>query len=188
MNLPPLTAEASLYQSNGHYRTNGCTSFVASSTGTIVSIAQGGTGTTWDGGGNEIITVPGEIINVHSCPPGYEDQGGHCVPIGGGTGTGTFPAQSGGTGSGSGGGGKKSGKKKGNGRDKGDYNPKQGALCCGGDYFKRGTYKFTTFARLDGTDYWDWGCCVGNGCVGCETKEDGSSEGCSDGWCGDVMT
>jgi hypothetical protein len=34
MNLPQLTAEVSLYQSNGHYRTNAGTSLVGSSTRT----------------------------------------------------------------------------------------------------------------------------------------------------------
>ena len=86
MNLPPLTAEASLYKSNGHYRTNPGTSLVGPSTRRIARIypTQSEITSTMVGGGNGFIDVPGnEIINVHSCPPGYEDQGGQCVPIGG---------------------------------------------------------------------------------------------------------
>jgi hypothetical protein len=86
MNLPPLTAEVSLYPSNGHYRTNAGTSLVGSSTRRISRIypTQSEITSTLTGGDNGIITLPGtEIITVHSCPPGYEDQEGHCVPIGG---------------------------------------------------------------------------------------------------------
>jgi hypothetical protein len=87
MNLPPLSAEVSLYHSKGYYRTNAGLSFLESSTRRIARIypTQSEITSTMTGG-NGIITVPGtEIITVHSCPPGYEDQGGHCVPIGGPT-------------------------------------------------------------------------------------------------------
>lgn len=88
MNLPPLTADLSLYQLNGHYRVNARTSLVGLSTPRISRIfpTQSEVTSTLSGGVDGIVTVPGtEIITVHSCPPGYEDQGGHCVPISGPT-------------------------------------------------------------------------------------------------------
>lgn len=55
MNLPQLTAEESLYQSKGHYRTNARTNLVGSCTRTIASIYP--TQTTW-GQATEVIYRP----------------------------------------------------------------------------------------------------------------------------------
>src|SRR5215813_13805463 len=91
MNRPVLSAERSLYQSNGHYRANAGTSVVGRSARGISRVypTQSEVTSTWSGDGP--ITVPGtEIITVHSCPPGYEEQAGQCVPIDGGSQT-TLP-------------------------------------------------------------------------------------------------
>jgi hypothetical protein len=160
MNLPPLTAEVSLYQSNGHYRTNAGTSLVRSSTPRIASIYP--TQTTW--------AQPTEVITVYGTAP----VGGGTITFPGGGGTLGGGTGSGGTGSG----GKTGGKKRGNGRDGGDYNPVEGDKCCGGDGFERGSYHFDDY-------FMQWGCQERHGNLiwgSCEAKN-GTSEFCKDGWC-----
>ena len=100
MNLPPLTAEVSLYQSNGHYRTNAGTGPVRSSTRGITRIYPTQSEITSTLVGNEIITVHGTV--PAECPPGFEPQGTQCVPIGGPTLTFTNGGGTQGGGSGSG--------------------------------------------------------------------------------------
>jgi hypothetical protein len=78
MNLPQLTAEASLYQSHAHYRANAATGFVRSRSREI--------GTIYPGDG----TVGSETITVHGSPPvtvpGTEIITVHgTVPLGGGS-------------------------------------------------------------------------------------------------------
>jgi hypothetical protein len=63
MRIPEFTAEVSLYGTNGHYRT------AIASSATTCSIRPAATR------GQE-----GEVINVHSCPPGFGDIGGSCWP------------------------------------------------------------------------------------------------------------
>jgi hypothetical protein len=139
MNLPQLTAEASLYQPRTQYRTKARTSLVGSSGRGMITTAQGDTS----------ITVPGETITVHgtlNCPPGYEDQGGQCVLIGGGTLT--TPSQTGGGTRGGTKGHGPSGGKKGNGLKGGNYNPSKGGICCCESYsgLSQGTYVYDSIA------------------------------------------
>ena len=65
MNLPGFTGDASLCQTNRHY---------------------------WTGRNSQAIHLPAptietihpareEVIEVHSCPPGYNDWGGTCYPV-----------------------------------------------------------------------------------------------------------
>lgn len=61
MNLPRFTAEASLYQTNGHYQTG--RQAIKLPTETIRAIYPAV-----------------EVIEIHSCPPGYTDIGGSCWP------------------------------------------------------------------------------------------------------------
>jgi hypothetical protein len=113
MNLPQLTAEASLCQPHTQYRTNAPTSLVGSSGRGMITTAQGDTVTS--------ITVPGETITVHGT-----------VPKGGGTVTRTVttPSQTGTKGGGTGKGHGPGGGKTGNGLKGGNYNPTKGGMCC----------------------------------------------------------
>jgi hypothetical protein len=183
MNLPQLTAEASLYRSGTHYRTRSRTSLVESSSHTIRT-AQGDTGTQGETGtpptiGNETITVHGTV--PLQCPPGYEQLGNQCVPTNALPTGGTQPV-----GPGSGKSGSGSGKNRGNGRDGGDYNPVTGGQCCGGGSVDHGVYQlgFNTVIKAN-----DWMCCLYYGpdyslgsCVFCDTAN-GASTSCKDGWC-----
>jgi hypothetical protein len=172
MSLPQFSAEVSLYETRGHYQTHAGARLAGSIAYKIYPMQ---TETMIDDGGG-VLTLPGtEIITVHSCPPGYEDQGGQCVPVGGWTLTFTDGGENqGGGGTASGG-----GKKRGNGRDGGDYNPVEGAPCCGGSSMEHGSYHFSA-------DDNQWGCqqkypgsVVWGSCV----EKSGSSEYCKDGWC-----
>jgi hypothetical protein len=117
MNLPQLTAEASLYSSVGYWPANGRATVSRSPARQLIYPSQSeSTGTGGDGGGGgtgggdggsqtsgtgaNTTCPPGytlvdgvcsEVINVHGCPPGFVDQDGHCVPIGGGDDGGTNP-------------------------------------------------------------------------------------------------
>jgi hypothetical protein len=78
MNLPPLTAEASLYQSHAYYRSNAHTGFLPSRARQLATVYPG------DG------TVGSETITVHGSPPvtvpGTEVITVHgTVPLGGGS-------------------------------------------------------------------------------------------------------
>ena len=64
MNLPGFTGDASLYQTNRHYRTGRSRQAIHLSAPTI-----------------ETIHPAREVIEVHSCPPGYNDWGGTCYPV-----------------------------------------------------------------------------------------------------------
>jgi hypothetical protein len=87
MNVPKFTAEASLYQTGGHYRTG--SQVIHSLPRAISPITPAITSA-------EVpVNVPGEIIEVHGeapgCPLGWIKIGGTCVlegpPSGGGSGT-----------------------------------------------------------------------------------------------------
>ena len=65
MTMPRFNAEASLYKTSGHYRTS--QPMVNSS----VQIGR----SVWPAAEQE-----GEVIHVHSCPPGWTDYGGTCFP------------------------------------------------------------------------------------------------------------
>jgi hypothetical protein len=189
MNLPQLTAEASLYQSGTHYRTNARTTLARFRSRTIRT-AQEGTGTQGETGtpptiGNETITVRGTA--PIQCPPGYEQQGNQCIPINALPSGGTQPSGPGGKGSGGSGSG--TGKNKGNGRDGGNYNPALGGQCCGGDLVDHGIYQFGFDPANNANDFM---CCQYFGadsflgtCVFCDTKN-GASTSCKDGWCPSV--
>jgi hypothetical protein len=171
MNLPQLTAEASLYRCGTHYRTSPGTSLARSCC--TIWTAQGDTGTGDTGTrGSEIIYVTGTA--PIQCPPGYEQQGNTCVLLDAG-GTPPIPVP---------GRGPVPGKNKGNGRNGGNYNPVRGGQCCAGDSFDHGIYQFNPAADVN-----DWECCQYYGpdyplneCVSCNTKN-GSSQSCADGWC-----
>jgi hypothetical protein len=128
MNLPQLTAEASLYSSVGYWPANGRATVSRSPARQLIYPSQSeSTGTGGDGGGGgtgggdggsqtsgtgaNTTCPPGytlvdgvcsEVINVHGCPPGYIDLDGHCLPNEIITVHGTIPSQgsqsSGGTG------------------------------------------------------------------------------------------
>jgi hypothetical protein len=83
-----FSAEASLYVSSGHYRTGEHALSSFRETNKLRPALERG----------EVppITVPGEDIPIHSCPPGWQDLGGICwpppltePPSGGGGGPGT---------------------------------------------------------------------------------------------------
>ena len=59
MSLPKFTAETALYTTNGRYWNNRQIYLPAQMNGMI---------------------HPAEIIEVHSCPPGWSDIGGACWP------------------------------------------------------------------------------------------------------------
>ena len=63
MNMPGFTAGASLYRTNRHYRTGRNRQAIHLPAPTI-----------------ETIHPAREVIEVHSCPPGWTDYGGTCVP------------------------------------------------------------------------------------------------------------
>lgn len=103
MTMPKFTGEASLYQTNGHYRTS--RRIIYSSLRADSSISPAVTR------GEVPIDVPGEEkIPVHSCAPGWIDIGGTCwlapltEPSSGG-GSGATGGGSAGSGPGVGGGG-----------------------------------------------------------------------------------
>ena len=83
MNLPHFTAEVSLYQPNGHYRTNGRATFAGPSTRTITKIypTQSIDTSTYGGDmvGSEVITVYG------TAPGGTTTFTGGGTQLGGGT-------------------------------------------------------------------------------------------------------
>jgi hypothetical protein len=93
-----FSAEASLYISSGHYRTGEHALSLFRETNRLRPAMERG----------EVppITVPGETIPVHSCPPGWQDLGGICWPPpqteppsgGGGPGTPGFPGEPSGNG------------------------------------------------------------------------------------------
>jgi hypothetical protein len=67
MNMPTLTAEASLHRANGHYRTGRNKLLVnlpSQRVGPIHPAAQ----------------MRDEIIEIHGCAPGWTDYGGSCWP------------------------------------------------------------------------------------------------------------
>lgn len=66
MTMPRFTAEASLYETNGHYRTG--MQVIKLSVQTIIPIRPA------------LREQEGEVIHVHSCPPGFSDIGGSCWP------------------------------------------------------------------------------------------------------------
>jgi hypothetical protein len=66
MNMPALTAEASLYKTNRYYRAGRYTIDSSAQTGSPV----------WPA----LREQEGEIIEVHGCPPGWTDYGGTCFP------------------------------------------------------------------------------------------------------------
>jgi hypothetical protein len=84
MKIPAFTAEASLYKTSGHYRTGRhMVTPTAQTVGLISPAAR---------------EQEGEVIHIHSCPPGWTDYGGTCFPppvteppVGGGGGEGTPP-------------------------------------------------------------------------------------------------
>jgi len=186
MNLPLLTAEVSLYDSDRHYQSGACSALAGSFARTIR--AADGTGTQGETGspptiGNETITVRGTA--PMQCPSGYEQVGNQCLPTNSLPIGGTQPSGSGsGKGSGSG-----SGKNKGNGRDGGNYNPVVGGQCCGGDLTDHGIYQVGVNPTTNANDFM---CCQYLGadsvlgtCVFCDTQN-GASTSCKDGWCPSV--
>jgi hypothetical protein len=81
MSLPQLTAELSLYRCHGQYLASVHIGLVGSSARAIGRIYPGDDGTT-SSGGSEIITVHGTApVTVPDCGPGFQLQGGQCVPI-----------------------------------------------------------------------------------------------------------
>lgn len=64
MTMPRFTAEASLYETNGHYRTS--MQVIRLSVQTINPIRPA------------LREQEGEVIHVHSCSPGFSDIGGAC--------------------------------------------------------------------------------------------------------------
>jgi hypothetical protein len=66
MTMPTFTAEASLYQTKGHYQTRSGRHAVNSSAQKISPVYPALRG--------------GETIHVHSCAPGFTDIGGVCWP------------------------------------------------------------------------------------------------------------
>jgi hypothetical protein len=97
MSLPQLTAELSLYRSDGHYRVNARAGFLGSSARALGMISPGDTGATGStgetsGGGATagatppITCAPGwELIGTQCvpplpCPPGYTGYDGICQP------------------------------------------------------------------------------------------------------------
>ena len=66
MNMPRFTATVSLYKTNRHYRTSRHTSNPSAQRVSPISPAAR--------------EQEGEVIHVHSCPPGYSDIGGSCWP------------------------------------------------------------------------------------------------------------
>lgn len=177
-NLPGFTADDSLCKARGHYQAD-------SRAVNLPTHAMCG------------ISPAMEFIDVRSCPPGFDQVGSGgdggalvCVQQQGGDGGGSGSGSGGGPGSGPGGGGgsgKPGGggpgpKKKGNGRDGGNYNPTEGGPCCGGSQFQRGNYQYKD---VDGQGNYDWMCCQENACGGCVTRN-GKSEFCKDGHCFNV--
>jgi hypothetical protein len=160
MNLPQLTAEASLYQPRTQYRTNARTSLFASSGRGMITTAQGEIGTS-------NITVPGETITVIGTVP----KGGGTVTTPSQTGTGT---KGGGRGRGHG----PSGGHKGNGLNGGDYNPSTGGSCCGKYYLAPGSWVLSQSTYASNSDL-GWSC----GDVPCDPVK-GKSKFCADGGCG----
>lgn len=73
MNLPEMTAEVSLYQSNRHYRAYAHAGFVRSSAGAVRVIYPADTGATGDTGGGGDSAVDGSNQNdgTPACPDGY---------------------------------------------------------------------------------------------------------------------
>jgi hypothetical protein len=67
MNIPGFTGEASFYMTNRHYQTGRHTIDSSAQTDSPV----------WPA----LREQEGEVIHVHSCPPGYSDIGGSCWPI-----------------------------------------------------------------------------------------------------------
>lgn len=67
MTMPRFSAEASLYETNEHYRTG--MQVIKLSVQTINPIRPA------------LREQEGEVIHVHSCPPGFSDIGGSCWPI-----------------------------------------------------------------------------------------------------------
>jgi hypothetical protein len=96
MNMPRFTAEASLSRVSGHYRSSR-NAFNASAQITSGLYAA---------------MIGGEVVNVHSCLPGWTDVAGVCFPppltepTGGGGGDGPSPVQEPGGGRGGGSGGR----------------------------------------------------------------------------------
>jgi hypothetical protein len=180
MNIPQLTAEASLYRFGTHYRTRSRTSVVGSSSRTIrtaqgESGVQGDTGDDDDGDGGEIINVSG-VAPIIQCPDGYEQVGDTCiphaptppVPVSGGHGPQPKP--------------KPKPRQTGNGLNGGNYNPTRGAPCCSNtsmgmlNYIQSGTYSLNPYTH-------DWTCCHSKSdCDPCVTKN-GKSQFCEDGSC-----
>lgn len=72
MNLPRFTAEAALYQTNGHYHMGRQINY--SSLQTVSSISPA------EIRGEAPIDVPGETIPISECRPGWIDIGGTCWP------------------------------------------------------------------------------------------------------------
>ena len=65
MNMPSFTAESSLYKTRGRYW---------SGRHIVNSLAQTGSAV------RPALEQEGEVIHVHSCPPGWTDYGGTCFP------------------------------------------------------------------------------------------------------------
>jgi hypothetical protein len=86
MNMPGFTGDASLYRTKRHYLTGRNRQAIHLPAPTIETIHP----------------AREEVIEVHSCPPGYNDWGGTCYPVlteppwgGGGGGPGTSGESSG---------------------------------------------------------------------------------------------
>lgn len=184
MNLPRLTAEASLYRFGTHYRTRSRTSLVGSS-GSTIRTAQGGTGTQGETGG--------EIISVHGCLPGEVKVGDQCVLLdpGGTLSSVSVPTGQGPQRPGSGHGGKghgphRPGKNIGNGRNGQNYNPVQGGQCYA-DFSADGNppvFYGGTYSLNPGGSDGGWACCTkllpaGTLCAFCNPTN-GKSAVCAD--------
>jgi hypothetical protein len=65
MNMPRFTAESSLYQTNGHYRTGRNALHLPAQMISPIHPAIGKGELGWPG------DVPGDVIRVHGCAPGY---------------------------------------------------------------------------------------------------------------------
>jgi hypothetical protein len=193
MTLPPLTAEASLYDSDTYYRTHAPTSRSWSSRRRIRTAQDQGS---QEDGGTDI--YGSEIINVHGnapiqCPDGYEQVGNTCAPIDSGSITQPLPVATGG-GSKSpnpkhGHGPKRPNPKTGNGINGANYNPAAGGPCYadfgaidGPPNLETGSYSLNPGGTPGG-----WACCTpaqpsGNGqvCAFCNPKN-GKSAVCGDG-------
>lgn len=172
MTLPRFTAEASLYGTRGQYR-NGVP------VNTVPTNMIG-----------PIYPARDEVIEIHSCPPGYNDWGGTCYPILteppiGGSGDPGAPGESG-----EGGEPRSGGKPGGGGKPPKDkpkkpprFNPTEGGTCYA-DEMRGDKNVFVPngkYTRLPGDI---WFCCDQQSpreCIQCQ-PEGGPITRCADGW------